>query len=77
MATRIERVPIEGFEDFYNSAVEKKESLRVELEAEMEAKYTERTAKLDRIIAETSEEVEIEIPDEEVTDETTETVEGE
>lgn len=76
MATKIERVPVEGFEFYYNSAVEQKAKLREELEAEMEAKYAERTVKLDKIIAETSEEVEVEVPDEEVEAET-ETVEGE
>lgn len=64
MATRIERVPCERMEFYYNTAIEQKAKLREELEKEMEEKFAERSAKLDAIILESSEEVEIEVPDE-------------
>lgn len=76
---KTEVVVDEGFEDFYNRAVEQKAKLKEELEAEFQRIYAERTEKLDTIIAMSSHTVEIEIPDEEevvyLDEENTETVE--
>lgn len=63
------RVPLAYFEDDYERFVAKKEKVIADLKAEFERKVSECTAKLDRLIDETSEIVEVEVPDEEVVDE--------
>lgn len=57
--------PIAGFEEDYEKFVARKAQVEEEVKAEFEQVLAERTSKLDRLIAETSEEVEVEVPDEE------------
>lgn len=64
--------PIAGFEEDYARYVERKAKVEEEVKAEFEQILAERTSKLDELIALTSEEVEVEYPDEE---ENTEVVE--
>lgn len=56
--------PCAGFEDDYARFVEKRAKVEEEVKAEFEKVLAERTSKLDALIAATSEEVEIEVPDE-------------
>lgn len=56
--------PCAGFEDDYARFVEKKARVEEEVKAEFEKVLAERTSKLDALIAATSEEVEVEVPDE-------------
>ena len=58
---------VAGFEEDYAKYVARKEAVAEEVKAEFEKVLAERTAKLDILIAATSEEVEIEVPDEEET----------
>ena len=74
------RVPLEGFEVEYENFVARKDKLEEELKAEFVRLFEEKSAKLNRLIDETSEviEVEVEVPDEEVaTEEVAVTNEGE
>lgn len=61
--------PIAGFEEDYDKFVARKARVEEEVKAEFEKVLAERTAKLDRLIAETSEVVEVEVPDEETQEE--------
>lgn len=61
---KIEVRPIAGFEDDYARYVERKALVEEEVKAEFEKVLAERTAKLDELIALTSETVEVEVPDE-------------
>lgn len=56
--------PLVGFEEDYARYVERKARVEDEVKAEYEKVLAERTAKLNELIALTSEIVEIEIPDE-------------
>ena len=56
--------PCAGFEDDYTRFVEKRAKVEEEVKAEFEKVLAERTSKLDALIAATSEEVEVEVPDE-------------
>lgn len=56
--------PCAGFEDDYARFVEKRAKVEEEVKAEFEKVLAERTSKLDALIAATSEEVEVEVPDE-------------
>jgi len=63
---------IAGFENEYNSFIERKAQLAVEIEAKkaeavakVDADYANYNAKLDDLIAQVSEQVEVEVPDEE------------
>lgn len=69
--------PIAGFEEDYEKFVDRKAKVEEEVRAEFAKVLAERTAKLDRLIAETSEEVEIEVPDEETSEQTNYEVVGE
>lgn len=57
--------PIVGFEEDYAKFVARKADVEREVKEEFEKVLAERTKKLDELIALTSEEVEVEIPDEE------------
>lgn len=61
---KVEVKAIEGFEKDYARYVERKAQVEEEVKAEFEKVLAERTAKLDELIRLTSEEVEIEVPDE-------------
>lgn len=61
---KVEVKAIEGFEEDYARYVERKAQVEEEVKAEFEKVLAERTAKLDELIRLTSEEVEIEVPDE-------------
>lgn len=61
---KVEVKAIEGFEEDYARYVERKAQVEEEVKAEFERVLAERTAKLDELIRLTSEEVEIEVPDE-------------
>lgn len=54
--------PLAGFEEDYARYVERKAKVEEEVKAEYEKVLAERTSKLDRLIAETSEVVEIAEP---------------
>ena len=69
--------PIAGFEEYYEKFVTRKAQVEEEVKAEFANVLAERTAKLDKLIAETSEEVEIEVPDEQPSEENLEEVVGE
>lgn len=56
--------PLAGFEEDYARYIERKAKVEEEVKAEYARILSERTSKLDRLIAETSEIVEVEIPDE-------------
>lgn len=56
--------PIEYLKDYYEKAVQNKASIEEDLKIEYEKVLAERTSKLDEIIRLTSEEVEVEVPDE-------------
>lgn len=58
-------VPVAGFEEDYARYVERKAQVEAEVRIEFEKVLAERTAKLDELIALTSEEIEVEVPDEE------------
>lgn len=58
--------PLAGFEEDYARYIERKARVEEEVKAEYTRILSERTAKLDRLIAETSELVEIEVPDENI-----------
>lgn len=75
--TKVVRVADEGFETEYNSAVERKSTLRAELEAKMEQEFAVKSEVFDKIIALTSHEEEVPVEDEEVSEETTEETVGE
>ena len=64
---KVEVRAVPGFEEDYAKYVARKEAVAEEVKAEFEKVLAERTAKLDILIAATSEEVEIEVPDEEET----------
>ena len=66
--------PIAGFEEDYEKFVARKAMVEEEVRAVFARVLMERTSKLDRLIAETSEEVEIEVPDEETSEENNEVV---
>jgi hypothetical protein len=56
--------PLAGFEEDYARYIERKAKVEEEVKAEFARVLAERTSKLDRLIAETSEIVEVEVPDE-------------
>ena len=63
--TKIVRVPMEGLEEEYSSAVEKKANLRAILEQKLEAEFASKSEVYDKIIALTSyeEEIVVEVPE--------------
>lgn len=63
---KVEIRPIAGFEEDYARYVERKALVEEEVKAEFERVLAERTKKLDELIALTSEQVEVEVPDEEL-----------
>ena len=64
--------PLPTFEEDYAKYVERKAKVEEEVKAEFEKVLAERTKILDELIGLVSETVEVEVPDEEVVDETTE-----
>lgn len=56
--------PLAGFEEDYARYIDRKAKVEEEVKAEYARVLAERTAKLDRLIAETSEIVEVEVADE-------------
>lgn len=69
---KTERVAIPVLKDFYDMAVAKKERIEEELRVEYENILKTRVANLDAIINESSELVEVEVPDEVENADTTE-----
>lgn len=69
MAVVIERVADVGYEEDFAKYSQMKVELREKLEREMEEKFAEQSVKLNQLIELTSHEVEIEVAEEEVTDE--------
>lgn len=61
--------PLAGFEEDYARYIERKSKVEEDVRAEYEKVLAERTEKLDKLIALTSEVVEIEVPDELVSEE--------
>ena len=63
--TKIVRVPMEGLEAEYSSAVEKKANLRAILEQKLEEEFASKSEVYDKIIALTSyeEEIVVEVPE--------------
>ena len=63
--TKIVRVPMEGLEEEYSSAVEKKANLRAILEQKLEEEFASKSEVYDKIIALTSyeEEIVVEVPE--------------
>lgn len=63
--TKIVRVPMEGLEEEYSSAVEKKANLRAILEQKLEEEFVSKSEVYDKIIALTSyeEEIVVEVPE--------------
>lgn len=72
MAVVIERVADVGFEEDFARYSQMKSELRERLEREMEEKFAEQSAKFDKLIELTSHEVEVEVADEDVVEETEE-----
>lgn len=68
---KTERVADAGFESDYARYVELRANVEAEVKAEFEKVLADRVAKYDQLIALTSHEVEIEVPDEEIVEETT------
>lgn len=64
---KVEVRAIQGFEEDYERYVNRKKAVEEEVKAEFEKVLAERTAKLDILIEATSEQVEVEVPDEEET----------
>lgn len=62
---KVEVRAIQGFEEDYERYVNRKKAVEEEVKAEFEKVLAERTAKLDILIEATSEQVEVEVPDEE------------
>ena len=67
-----ERVADVGFEEDFARYSQMKAELREKLEAELEAKFAEQSEKFDKLIDLTSHIVEVEVPDEEIAEETEE-----
>ena len=72
--TKVEVRPLEGFEEDYARYVARKAKIEEEVKAEYEKILAERTAKLDQLIALTSEPTDVEYEDE--VDDEPETEEG-
>lgn len=62
--------PLPTFEEDYAKYIERKAKVEEEVKAEFEAVLAERTKILDELIGLVSETVEVEVPDEEVVEET-------
>ena len=71
---KIERVADAGFENDYLKYVELRANVEAEVRAEFEKVLAERVSKYDQLIALTSHEVEVEVPDEETSEENNEVV---
>ena len=63
--------PLPTFEEDYAKYIERKAKVEEEVKAEFEQVLAERTKILDELIGLVSETVEVEVPDEEVVEETT------
>lgn len=75
MAVVYERVAEVGFEEDFAKYSQMKTELREKLERELEEKFAEQSEKFDKLIELTSKVVEVEVPDEEIAEETAESSE--